>query len=180
MESYNSNKIKEEFISYANSSEFKYCVSDSIVASSDSRLLFNISGGVKYQEELLGKKETQEKKVASIQSCIRTDNMEGIGYTGRHHLFFEMLGHFMFYSSREYECKNEFINFAYNYLTQIIGLDKNRIFATIHPEDTISQNIWKRIGNSNLILNDNNFFVSPYAEKSALRTEILWQKNDEQ
>lgn len=140
--------------------------------------MFNISGGVKYQDELLEKKKPVDDRVSSIQECVRTDNMDNIGITGRHHLFFEMMGHFMFYTSKEEECKQEFISFAYKYLTEVVGLDKNRLYATVFPEDTVAQEVWKSLGNKNIITSTKNVFVSPYADKSALRTEILWQRED--
>lgn len=178
MESVNSKQIKEEYISYSKRNNFIYNESDSIIAPPDSRLLFNISGGVKYQDELLEKKKPTDDRVSSIQECVRTDNMDNIGITGRHHLFFEMMGHFMFYTSKEEECKQEFISFAYKYLTEVVGLDKNRLYATVFPEDTVAQEVWKSLGNKNIITSTKNVFVSPYADKSALRTEILWQRED--
>lgn len=178
MESINSNEIKERYISYSKKNNFIYNNGDSVIAPSDSNLLFNISGGVKYQNELLEKKKPIDSRVSSIQECIRTDNMDNIEITGRHHLFFEMVGHFMFYISKEDECKKEFISFAYNYLTKVVGLDKNRLYVTVFPEDYVSQKVWKLLENKNIINSTKNIFVSPYANKSALRTEILWEKED--
>ena len=69
MESSNSNQIKKEYESYSRKRDFYYHDSDSLIAPENSKLLFNISGGVKYQDEILGKKEVTETKVASIQEC---------------------------------------------------------------------------------------------------------------
>lgn len=179
MESQNSNQIKNTYKKYSNDNGFIYHESVPIVAPEDSRLLFNISGGVIYQDELLGKKHAEEPKVASIQKCLRTDNMDNIGLSGRHHLLFEMIGHFMFYNCRESECKEEFIKFAYDFLTKEVGLDKSRIYTTVHPNDDITKQVWKKLDNSNLIMSDKNIFVSPYADKSSLRTEILWKNKED-
>ncbi len=178
MESKKSNEIKTNFAKYAGEKDFKYFNSDPIIAPQDSKLLFNISGGVRYQEELLELKVADESNVASIQKCVRTDSIDSVGFSGRHHLFFEMLGHFMFYNKNEKECKEDFIRFAYQFLTDIVGLDKKRLYATVNPSDEVSINIWKELGNNNLIMSDKNIFISPYADKSALRTEILWQRDD--
>lgn len=180
MESSNSQNIKKAFQSFTISTNYQYSESEPLIAPENSRLLFNISGGVKYQDELLGLKESSEDRVGSIQKCIRTDGMNSIGYSGRHHLFFEMLGHFMFYAASEKETKEEFIKFAYDFLIKEVGLAKDRIFATVHPQDEITLDIWKKLGNENIILSDSNTFISPYADKSALRTEIKWQKKDEE
>ena len=179
MESSNSNQIKKEYESYSRKRDFYYHDSDSLIAPENSKLLFNISGGVKYQDGILGKKEVTETKVASIQECLRTDGMKSIGYSGRHHLFFEMLGHFMFYTLPEKETKEEFIKFAYDFLVKEVGLNEDRIFATVHPEDQVTLDIWKKLGNKNIIISDSNYFVSPYADKSSLRTEIKWQNDNE-
>ncbi len=178
MQSQNSILAKEKFKEYAIQNNFKYQDSMSLIAPHNSKLLFNISGGVIYQDELLEKKEANDKKVASIQKCIRTDNLNNIGNSGRHHILFDMLGHFMFYNENEKETKNTFIKFAYTYLTKELQLDSKRIFVTVHPDDNVTSSVWKKLGNNNVIENNKNIFISPYAEKSALRTEILWQKND--
>ena len=180
MESANSNIVKEKFKDFSKEKKYVYHESDPLIAKSSSKLLFNISGGVKYQDELLELKQAAEKKVSSIQECVRTDGMKSIGYSGRHHLYFEMLGHFIFYSMPEKETKEEFIKFAYDFLVKEIGLSQKRIYATVHPNDLVTLEIWNKIGNKNIILSDSNIFVSPYADKSSLRTEIKWQKNDEE
>lgn len=176
MESINSNKIKRSFKSFSLSNNFKYFDSDPIVAPSGSKLLFNISGGVKYQDELLGLTKPNDDRVSSIQKCVRTDNLDKIGFSCRHHLFFEMLGHFMLYCDNEKRTKEHFIQFAYKFLFDELNLDKKRLYVTVHPEDLVTLDIWKKIGVSNIIYQTQNIFISPYAEKSALRTEILWQQ----
>ena len=143
MESLVSKNIKDSFKSFSSEYGFVYHESEPLIAKEGSRLLFNISGGVKYQNELLELKEPDEKKVSSIQRCLRTDGMKSIGYSGRHHLFFEMLGHFMFYESAEKETKEEFIKFAYDFLVNVVGLDKNRLFVTVHPQDIVTLETWK-------------------------------------
>lgn len=180
MESYNSNQIKDKYQNFSEKQGFKFYQSGSVIADENSKLLFNISGGVKYQDELLELKPALEPHVSSIQKCIRTDNLDNVGVSGRHHIFFEMLGHFDFYSSNEQEAKERFIKFAYDFLTKEIGLEQTRIYTTVHKDDSVTSDIWKSLGNTNIIYSDNNIFVSPYADKSSFRTEILWQKNDEQ
>ncbi len=178
MQSKNSILAKEKFIEYAQKNNFKFQDSLPLTAPEHSKLLFNISGGVIYQDELLEKKESTNKKIASIQKCIRTDNLKNIGISGRHHILFDMLGHFMFYAYDEKETKANFIKFAYTYLTKELCLDDKRIFVTAHPEDSVTLDIWTKLGKTNILKSEKNIFVSPYAEKSALRTEILWQKED--
>lgn len=179
MQSKNSVLTQKKFKNYSIKNGFIYHDSLPIVAPANSKLLFNISGGVCYQDELLEKKVAVESNVSSIQKCLRTDNLENIGVSGRHHILFDMIGHFMLYSDNEKETKERFIEFAYNFLIKELQLDNKRIFVTIHPEDIVTENVWKKLGVDNLIENKKNTFISPYGEKSALRTEILWQKDDE-
>lgn len=179
MQSTNSDDIKLRYRQYSNKLGYMYHDSIPIVASQQSRLLFNISGGVRYQEELLEQKRAEEEQVSSIQKCVRTDSIDSVGISGRHHIYFEMLGHFMFYLHNEKETKENFIEFSYNFLLNELGLERNRIFATVHPNDDVTLSVWNKLGNKNIITNERNIFISPYAEKSALRTEILWQRTDE-
>lgn len=178
MQSKNSILTKKKFKEYAIRNNFKYQDSMPIIAPKNSKLLFNISGGVIFQDELLEKKNAVNKNVASIQKCLRTDNLNSIGVSGRHHILFDMLGHFMFYNANEKETKNRFIEFAYKFLTKELQLNDRRIFVTVHPDDIITANAWKKLGKSNLIETNKNVFISPYENKSALRTEILWKKTD--
>ena len=178
MQSKNSILIQEKYRDYSEKNSFTYHEGLPIVAPSNSKLLFNISGGVCYQDELLEKKIAIEKNIASIQKCMRTDNLDNIGISGRHHILFDMLGHFMLYSNNEKETKERFIRFAYSFLTNELQLDNKRIFITIHPNDIVTANIWKKLGVKNTIESKKNIFISPYGNKSALRTEILWQKED--
>ena len=178
MQSKNSILTKKAFANYSIKNGFIYHNSLPVVAPANSRLLFNISGGVCYQNELLGKRVAVEPNVSSIQKCLRTDNLENIGVSGRHHILFEMIGHFMLYSAGEKETKERFIKFAYGFLTKELKLDSKRIFITAYPDDMVTKNIWRKLGVNNLIEDNKNTFVSPYGEKSALRTEILWQKSD--
>ena len=178
MQSKNSILTKKKFKEYAIRNNFKYQDSMPIIAPKNSKLLFNISGGVIFQDELLEKKNAVNKNVASIQKCLGSDNLNSIGVSGRHHILFDMLGHFMFYNANEKETKNRFIEFAYKFLTKELQLNDRRIFVTVHPDDIITANAWKKLGKSNLIETNKNVFISPYENKSALRTEILWKKTD--
>lgn len=178
MQSKNSILTKKKFKEYAIRNNFKYQDSMPIIAPKNSKLLFNISGGVIFQDELLEKKNAVNKNVASIQKCLRTDNLNSIGVSGRHHILFDMLGHFMFYNANEKKTKNRFIEFAYKFLTKELQLNDRRIFVTVHPDDIVTANTWKKLGKSNLIETNKNVFISPYENKSALRTEILWKKTD--
>ena len=92
-------------------------------------------------------------------------------------MFFEMLGHFLFYESNEKLSKEESIVFAYDFLTKILELDKDRLYFTVHPEDKVTYDTLAEIlgdlKQKNIILNEENTYTSKSADKSALRTNTL-------
>jgi len=90
----------------------------------------------------LGEEEPPKRRIATCQACIRTNDIEQVGKTIRHHTFFEMLGNF---SIGDY-FKEEAISWAYTLLIKNWGLDKNRIWISIYPNDDEALNIWKKIG----------------------------------
>ena len=102
--------------------------------------------------------------------------MKSIGKSGRHHIVFEMLGHFSFYDAGEEITRRDFISFAYDFLIQEVGLSKNRLCVTVHPEDYLTKKVWEEMDVMSFLEQEENIFVSPYANKSAFRTEILWEK----
>jgi len=144
------------------------------IMSANPKLLFNISGGVVF-EDVIGQNVVPEfRRVASIQNCLRTDGWQKIGFSGRHHLAFEMLGHFSLYEGGEREVKSLMIESAWRYLTQCVGLNRSSLSATVHPQDTATQIIWSRLGVPT-IANDKNITITPLRNRCGVRTEVMWQ-----
>lgn len=102
-------------------------------------LLFNISGGVKYEQVLSGEEPAPDPaKIASVQRCIRADGFNKIGISGRHHIAFDMLGHFDFFEHNEQEAKE----IALTPVHELLGsLGVENVFARHHPDDGISRRI---------------------------------------
>lgn len=176
MKSDTSEFIKTEYRKIANKNGFVFEESETLRADIGTNLMFNISGGVKYQNHIIGQADLNTKRIASIQKCLRTDCLSKIGKTGRHHLCFEMLGHFMLYEKGEQETKQQTISMIYEYLCNSLNLDNKRIWATVHPQDKVSREVLSSLEINNIIHQEDNTFVSPYAEKSSFRVEFLWQK----
>lgn len=114
------------------------------VTTDNPTLLFNISGGVRYEHVLSGDEPAPSPaSVASIQRCIRADGLDKVGYTGRHHVAFDMLGHFSFFEHDEEGAKRAGIIPAYH-LLQELGVQD--VFARHHPEDFVSKKVLAELG----------------------------------
>ncbi len=110
--------------------------------SPDRTLLFTAAGMVPLKQYYLGEATPPSPRMASDQKCIRTNDIERVGRTARHHTFFEMLGNF---SIGNY-FKDEAIAMAYEFSTKVLGLSADRIWVTIYEEDLQTADIWRKVG----------------------------------
>ena len=140
-----SNLIRKKFLDYFKKHNHQIINSSSLVPDNDPTLLFTNAGMVQFKNILTGVEESNLKKVVTSQKCIRAggkhNDLDNVGHTYRHHTFFEMLGNFSF---GDY-FKEEAIFYAWDLLTQELGVDKKRLLITVYSEDTDSKNIWKKI-----------------------------------
>ena len=172
-------RIHELFKNYCEDKGFEWRESASMV-SVNPKLLFNISGGVIFEDLISsGCFDTVGKyRIASIQKCLRTDGWGEIGISGRHHLSFEMLGHFSLFEFEDYSAKEIMINTAWGFLTKGIGLSPKCLLATIHPLDRTSLEVWSKLGVATIFSKD-NITVTPQRTRCGFRTEIVWKPNDD-
>lgn len=147
------------------------------IVSANPKLLFNISGGVVFEDVISHGATPENDRVVSVQTCLRTDGWEKIGFSGRHHLAFDMLGHFSLYEGKEAEVKNVMIESAWQYLTACLGINPSTLSATVHPQDATSQKVWKGLG-VRTVSNDGNVTHTPTRNRCGVRTEIVWQNPD--
>ena len=117
--------------------------SSTLVPGNDPTLLFTNSGMVQFKDALLGREDLGYRSAASSQRCVRAggkhNDLENVGYTARHLTFFEMLGNFSF---GEY-FKEETISWAWEFVTDVLGLPAEKIWVTVHPTDDESRKIWE-------------------------------------
>ncbi len=116
--------------------------SSPLVPGNDPTLMFTNSGMVQFKDVFLGADKRSYVRAASVQACLRAggkhNDLENVGYTARHHTFFEMLGNWSF---GDY-FKRESLQWAWELLTQVYGLDPNRLWATVYAEDDEAYAIW--------------------------------------
>jgi len=165
-------KIKSHF------GDFGFQWQESVpIISANPKLLFNISGGVVFEDAISHGAIYEKTRIVSVQTCLRTDGWKEIGISGRHHLAFDMLGHFSLYEGKEQEVKDVMIESAWRYLTDCLGISPGSLSVTAHPQDTVSQEIWKRLG-VRIVFNDENITFTPTRNRCGVRTEIVWHNQN--
>ncbi|MSR15021.1 MAG: alanine--tRNA ligase [Gammaproteobacteria bacterium] len=140
-------EIRQSFLDYFASKGHRPVASSPLVPGNDPSLLFTNAGMVQFKDVFLGREERDFKRAASSQRCVRAggkhNDLDNVGYTARHHTFFEMLGNFSF---GDY-FKREAIEFAWELLTQRFGLPADRLWVTVFATDDEAAEIWlKHIG----------------------------------
>ena len=140
-------EIRKQFLEYFVGKGHRIVKSSSLIPKDDPTLLFTNAGMVQFKDVYLGVDKREYKRATSAQKCLRAggkhSDLENVGYTARHHTFFEMLGNFSF---GDY-FKNEAIDFAWELITEIYRLPTDRLWATVYEEDDEAYDIWnKKIG----------------------------------
>ncbi len=145
------NEIRKAFLDYFESKGHKIVPSASLIPN-DPTLLFTVAGMVPWKGILQGTEPTFAPRVADIQKCIRAggkhNDLEDVGFDGRHHTFFEMMGNWSF---GDY-FKEGAIEMSWELLTKVFGLDPNRIVVTTHYSDDEAVKIWKKVAGKDAIL----------------------------
>ncbi|MCM8855513.1 MAG: alanine--tRNA ligase [Candidatus Thiodiazotropha sp.] len=139
--------IRNAFLDYFADHGHEVVASSPLVPQNDPTLLFTNAGMVQFKDLFLGRERRGYRRAASSQRCVRAggkhNDLENVGYTARHHTFFEMLGNFSF---GDY-FKDDAIKYAWEFLTETIGLPAEKLWVTVYEEDQEAADIWlKEIG----------------------------------
>ncbi|WP_415300532.1 alanine--tRNA ligase [Candidatus Pelagibacter sp. Uisw_134_02] len=139
------NEIRDTFLNYFKKNDHKIVESSNLVPNNDPTLMFANSGMVQFKNVFTGLEKRDYARATTSQKCVRAggkhNDLENVGYTPRHHTFFEMLGNFSF---GDY-FKEEAITYAWNLITKEFGIDKNRLYVTVYHDDEKAFNYWKKI-----------------------------------
>ena len=173
-----SSEIRECFLKFFEKHNHEIVTSSSLVPANDPTLLFTNAGMVQFKEVFLGGESRSCNRATSSQRCVRAggkhNDLENVGYTARHHTFFEMLGNFSF---GDY-FKKDAIAFAWEFLTEILKLPPSRLWVTVHESDDEAENIWINeigIDPSRLSrLDKDNFWQMGDTGPCGPCTEIFW------
>ena len=135
-------EIRSAFLDFFAGKDHQVVESSPLVPANDPTLLFTNAGMVQFKDVFLGEDKRSYKTAATSQRCVRAggkhNDLENVGYTARHHTFFEMLGNFSF---GDY-FKREAIQYAWEFLTETLGLPEERLWVTVFEDDDEAADIW--------------------------------------
>ncbi|MBA8902195.1 MULTISPECIES: alanine--tRNA ligase [unclassified Phyllobacterium] len=139
------NEIRSTFLNYFKKNGHEIVASSPLVPRNDPTLMFTNAGMVQFKNVFTGLEQRPYSRATTSQKCVRAggkhNDLDNVGYTARHHTFFEMLGNFSF---GDY-FKEEAINLAWNLITKEFGLDKNKLLVTVYHTDDAAAGFWKKI-----------------------------------
>ena len=159
-------ELRRAFIRYFELHGHQAVPSSALIPQADPTLLFTNAGMNQFKRVFLGEDTRAYTRAVTVQKCLRAggkhNDLENVGYTRRHHTFFEMLGNFSF---GDY-FKEDAIQFGWEFLTQTVGLDKDRMWVTVFREDDEADRLWKKMG------------VSPSRIVRCGEKDNFWQMGD--
>jgi alanyl-tRNA synthetase len=142
MKTMTSNELRQAFLDFFRDKGHEVVASSPLVPGNDPTLLFTNAGMVQFKDVFLGEDKRKYDRAATSQRCVRAggkhNDLENVGYTSRHHTFFEMLGNFSF---GDY-FKREAIKYAWEFLTETLGLEPSRLWVTVFEDDDEAAEIW--------------------------------------
>lgn len=141
----NTNDIRNKFLDFFKDKNHEIVDSSNIIPKNDNTLMFTNSGMVQFKNVFTGKDVRDYTRASTAQMCLRAggkhNDLDNVGYTARHHTFFEMLGNFSF---GDY-FKEDAIKYSWEFLTDVLGIDKSKLYVTVYHTDDDAYKIWNEI-----------------------------------
>ena len=138
-------ELRQLFLDFFASRDHRTVASSQLIPANDPTLLFTNAGMVQFKDVFLGREERPYLRAVSSQRCVRAggkhNDLENVGYTARHHTFFEMLGNFSF---GDY-FKKEAIEFAWEFLTVVLKIPASKLWVTVYDQDSEAERIWLEV-----------------------------------
>ncbi|MDG1802292.1 MAG: alanine--tRNA ligase-related protein, partial [Paracoccaceae bacterium] len=177
------NDIRTRFLDYYKSEGHEIVSSSLLVPRNDPTLMFANSGMVQFKNLFTGAESRDYSRATSAQKCVRAggkhNDLDNVGYTARHHTFFEMLGNFSF---GDY-FKDDAINYAWNMVTRELGINKDKLVVTVYHDDDEAAAIWKKVAGLSddkiiRIATDDNFWMMGSTGPCGPSSEIFYDHGD--
>lgn len=178
------NDIRSTFLDFFDKNGHQVVDSSPLVPRNDPTLMFTNSGMVQFKNQFLGQEKRDYTRATTAQKCVRAggkhNDLDNVGYTARHHTFFEMLGNFSF---GDY-FKEEAIAYAWDLITKEFGIDKERLYVTVYHTDDEAASIWKKYAGLPddriiRIATDDNFWRMGPTGPCGPCTEIFYDHGDQ-
>ncbi len=176
------NDLRKQFLDYFGTRQHAVIPSAPLVPQNDPTLLFVNAGMVPFKNIFTGAETPPAPRAVSAQKCVRAggkhNDLDNVGYTGRHQTFFEMLGNFSF---GDY-FKEGAIELAWEFVTRDLGLDKTRLMISVHPSDEDAVGMWKRIAgvpDERIVRLEENFWAMGDTGPCGTNTEIFYDHGPE-
>ncbi len=173
------NEIRQTFTGFFEEKGHKLVKSSSLIPENDPTLLFTNAGMVQFKDVFTGKEKRDYTRATTAQKCVRAggkhNDLDNVGYTTRHHTFFEMLGNFSF---GDY-FKEEAISYAWEFISKVLKLPKEKLYFTVYPDDIEARELWKKIamvGDDRVLDIKDNLWSMGDIGPCGFDTEIFYDK----
>lgn len=175
--------LRKTFVDYFVQNNHTHISSSSLIPHHDPTLMFTNAGMVQFKDIFTGRQERVHERAVTSQKCVRAggkhNDLDNVGYTARHHTFFEMLGNFSF---GDY-FKEQAIYYAWDLITRVLGLEASRLWITVYHEDEEAYNLWQKISSVSKerivkIATNDNFWSMGDTGPCGPCTEIFYDYGD--
>jgi alanyl-tRNA synthetase len=173
--------VRASFLDFFRDRQHTVVASSPLVPRNDPTLLFTNAGMVQFKNTFTGAEKRPYARAASVQKCVRAggkhNDLDNVGYTARHHTFFEMLGNFSF---GDY-FKEAAIEYAWEHMRGTLGLPKDKLWVTVHPTDDVARGLWKKIAGlpeERIVDHQDNLWAMGPLGPCGYNSEIFYDQGD--